>query len=74
LLLTEVYKAILFLHFRTVPGWLSWFEKISWFYYSNEAMLTNQWKDYGKLDCGEVSFNKTNNKLYADSKDGSSDV
>ena len=34
----------LFLQNSTIPVWLEWLKYLSWFMYSNEAMLINQWK------------------------------
>ena len=34
----------LFLQNSTIPVWLEWLKYLSWFMYSNEALLINQWK------------------------------
>jgi hypothetical protein len=33
-----------FHHFRLVPGWLAWIQHVSWFKYSNEILIVNQWE------------------------------
>ena len=34
----------LFLQNSTIPVWLEWLKYLSWFMYTNEALLINQWK------------------------------
>ncbi|XP_068753608.1 protein white-like [Montipora capricornis] len=42
----------------TIPKWLSWLQYISWFSYSYEALLINQWDNYGNITCN-ASQNST---------------
>ena len=32
------------LQITTIPIWLEWLKYLSWFMYTNEALLINQWK------------------------------
>ena len=32
------------LQITTIPVWLEWLKYFSWFMYTNEALLINQWK------------------------------
>ena len=32
------------LQITTIPVWLDWLKYLSWFMYTNEALLINQWK------------------------------
>ncbi|KAJ7318627.1 ATPase [Desmophyllum pertusum] len=41
-----------FLKNTTVPVYFVWLKYISWFMYGFEALIINQWKDYGHIDCG----------------------
>ena len=34
---------------RTVPAYFIWLKYISWFMYGFEALIINQWKDYGSI-------------------------
>ena len=34
----------LFLNNSTIPVYLEWLKYLSWFMYSNEALLVNQWE------------------------------
>jgi len=43
----------------TIPVWLSWLQYLSWFNYGFEALVVNQWDDYGKITC-KVTNNRTN--------------
>ena len=43
----------LFLQNSTIPVWLEWLKYLSWFMYSNEALLINQWKG---VDDIQVTF------------------
>ena len=36
---------------RSVPVWLSWLQKLSWFHYAFEALLINQWSDVAAIYC-----------------------
>ncbi|KAJ7318624.1 ATPase [Desmophyllum pertusum] len=47
-----------FIDNTTIPGWLSWLKYISWFYYGYEALVINQWDNYGNITCDE-SYNRT---------------
>ncbi|CAG2101161.1 unnamed protein product, partial [Medioppia subpectinata] len=31
--------------------WIAWIKYISWFYYGNEALIINQWRDIQHIDC-----------------------
>ncbi|CAG2164007.1 unnamed protein product [Oppiella nova] len=35
----------------SIPVWLDWIKYISMFYYSNEALIINQWRDIDHIDC-----------------------
>ncbi|KAL9966624.1 hypothetical protein ACROYT_G024727 [Oculina patagonica] len=35
----------------TVPVYFVWLKYISWFMYGFEALIINQWKDFGPIDC-----------------------
>lgn len=56
-----------------MPDWLVWIQYISWFYYGNEALTINQWKDVGEdeitCDNGElmVLFLRTDCRTLPDS-------
>ncbi|CAG0879460.1 unnamed protein product, partial [Darwinula stevensoni] len=41
-----------FMSSNSVPVYLVWLKYISWFYYGNEALMINQWKDL-EIDCGD---------------------
>ena len=47
----------LFLQNSTIPVWLEWLKYLSWFMYSNEAMLINQWKGVEDIKV-RVAFSK----------------
>ncbi|RMX61223.1 hypothetical protein pdam_00023788 [Pocillopora damicornis] len=34
---------------RTIPEWLSWLRYLSWFNYGFEALVVNQWDNYGPI-------------------------
>lgn len=36
---------------RSVPVYLEWIKYLSWFLYSNELLVVNQWKDVEITDC-----------------------
>ncbi|XP_025016852.1 protein white isoform X3 [Tetranychus urticae] len=40
-----------FLNNRTIPKWINWIKYFSWFYYSNEILTVNQWRDVTHIDC-----------------------
>lgn len=40
-----------FLKTTTVPVYFVWLKYISWFMYGFEALIINQWKDYGPIAC-----------------------
>ncbi|XP_078378564.1 protein white-like isoform X2 [Oculina patagonica] len=40
-----------FLKNTTVPVYFVWLKYISWFMYGFEALIINQWKDFGPIDC-----------------------
>ncbi|CAF4750093.1 unnamed protein product, partial [Rotaria sp. Silwood2] len=40
-----------FLNNQSGQKWLTWMKYISWFYYSNEALIINQWADVHSLPC-----------------------
>ena len=35
--------------FSTIPDWLSWLQYLSWFNYGYEALVVNQWENYGNI-------------------------
>ena len=37
---------------RSVPVWLAWLKYLSWFLYSNELLVINQW-DGAEMDCDD---------------------
>lgn len=41
-----------FLKTVSVPVYFVWLKYISWFMYGFEALIINQWKDYGPISCG----------------------
>lgn len=41
-----------FLKSTSVPVYFVWLKYISWFMYGFEALIINQWKDYGSISCG----------------------
>ena len=41
----------MFLKNGTVPFWLDWVKYISWFHYSYEALLINQWSSVDDISC-----------------------
>nr|XP_022308826.1 protein white-like isoform X1 [Crassostrea virginica] len=42
-----------FLNNGSVPDYFLWIKYASWFLYSNELMITNQWKDVNYISCDE---------------------
>lgn len=40
-----------FLKGSSVPDWLNWMQYISWFKYSNELLVINQWEGVEFSDC-----------------------
>ncbi|CAF0976526.1 unnamed protein product [Adineta ricciae] len=40
-----------FLNNQSGQEWLKWIKYLSWFYYSNEALIINQWEDVDNLPC-----------------------
>ncbi|XP_015785595.1 protein white-like isoform X2 [Tetranychus urticae] len=40
-----------FVNNRTIPKWINWIKYFSWFYYSNEILTVNQWRDVTHIDC-----------------------
>ena len=38
-------------NFRSVPDWLIWLKYISWFMYTNELLVVNQWADTNVTGC-----------------------
>ena len=36
-------------HNSSVPVYFVWLKYISWFMYGYEALIINQWKDYGQI-------------------------
>jgi ATP-binding cassette, subfamily G (WHITE), eye pigment precursor transporter len=47
------------LNINTVPSWLSWMQYLSWFRYSYELLLVNQWSGYTNLTCSANSTKST---------------
>jgi len=48
-----------FLKNTTVPVYFVWLKYISWFMYGFEALIINQWKGYGPIDCGSTNATAT---------------
>ncbi|XP_044178939.1 protein white-like isoform X3 [Acropora millepora] len=44
----------------TIPKWLSWVQRISWFSYAYEALVVNQWDNYGNITCNTTSATRSN--------------
>lgn len=44
---------------RTIPEWLSWLRYLSWFNYGFEALVVNQWDNYGPIPCKIIPNNET---------------
>jgi len=40
-----------FLNAKSFPTWLFWLEYFSWFRFSNEALLINQWENVNYIEC-----------------------
>jgi EPP (Eye Pigment Precursor) family transporter len=43
-----------YLNAGSIPAWLDWFKYISWFFYSFEALMGNQWNGVEKIACPEA--------------------
>ncbi|CAG2104560.1 unnamed protein product [Medioppia subpectinata] len=43
-----------FINTESTPVWLGWIKYISWFYYGNEALVINQWRDIDHIDCPAI--------------------
>ncbi|XP_078376593.1 protein white-like [Oculina patagonica] len=44
-----------FVENTTIPDWLFWLKYLSWFNYGFEALVVNQWDNYGNITCTESS-------------------
>ncbi|XP_056007707.1 protein white-like [Ostrea edulis] len=44
-----------FLNNGSVPVYFLWIKYTSWFLYSNELMITNQWRDISHISCDEMN-------------------
>ena len=44
----------LFLNNSTIPVYLEWMKYLSWFMYSNEALLINQWDGIDDIKCRQT--------------------
>ncbi|XP_061185747.1 protein white-like [Saccostrea echinata] len=44
-----------FLNNGSVPDYFLWVKYASWFLYSNELMITNQWNGVSHISCGDVN-------------------
>ena len=44
-----IYVFTRFFHNSSVPVYFVWLKYISWFMYGYEALIINQWKDYGQI-------------------------
>ncbi|XP_025016851.1 protein white isoform X3 [Tetranychus urticae] len=40
-----------FLNSNLIPHWINWLKYFSWFYYANEILTVNQWRDVTHIDC-----------------------
>lgn len=40
-----------FIEKASIPEWLSWLQYLSWFSYGYEALVVNQWDNYGNISC-----------------------
>lgn len=45
-----------FLNNDSTPVYFVWLKYLSWFYYGNEALMVNQWSNFGDLSCPDVKF------------------
>lgn len=57
----------LFLNAGSIPVYFIWFRYISWFSYSNEIMVVNQWKNVQNITC-DVPKNATGVHCFTDGK------
>ncbi|XP_067022118.1 protein white-like [Acropora muricata] len=48
-----------FLKTTSVPVYFVWLKYVSWFMYGFEALIINQWKDYGPIACGNNNSTTT---------------
>jgi hypothetical protein len=44
----------------SVPIYLIWIKYISWFYYGNEALVINQWRNIDYIGCSNVTNSNGN--------------
>nr|XP_022306323.1 protein white-like [Crassostrea virginica] len=56
-----------FLNNRTVPVYFLWIKYSSWFMYSNELMILNQWTNVDRIECNNNSTCFSNGNLVIDS-------
>ncbi|CAF0768796.1 unnamed protein product [Didymodactylos carnosus] len=53
-----------FLNNDSTPKWLIWIKYLSWFYYGNEILLINQWRDVKYLPCDNDNSANSNVPCY----------
>eukprot|EP00092_Neocalanus_flemingeri_P034993 GFUD01038077.1.p1 GENE.GFUD01038077.1~~GFUD01038077.1.p1 ORF type:complete len:636 (+),score=147.35 GFUD01038077.1:90-1997(+) len=51
----------MFLKNGSLPFWLEWMKYLSWFYYSYEALVINQWSGVTNISCSDVITTTSNN-------------
>ncbi|XP_078321150.1 protein white-like [Crassostrea virginica] len=56
-----------FLNNRTVPVYFLWLKYSSWFMYSNELMILNQWTNVDRIECNNNSTCYSNGNLVIES-------
>ncbi|XP_020625255.1 protein white-like [Orbicella faveolata] len=44
-----------FIQNTSIPAWLTWLRYLSWFNYGFEALVINQWDNYGNITCTNSS-------------------
>ena len=57
--ISETYFTLLNLHYlvsffyylRSIPFFMVWIKYISWFYYGNEILISNQWRNVENISC-----------------------
>ena len=47
----------MFLKNGSIPAWLEWIKYISWFFYSYEALVINQWSGVANISCDDMGAN-----------------
>jgi hypothetical protein len=51
----------MFLKNGSIPAWLDWIKYISWFFYSYEALVINQWSGVANISCDDLTTNIVEN-------------